>query len=116
MSDDKPITWITTKAPAFAFLRADGTQHIYTCKLPPVDADLYAAMKERAEAAERERGQLRGKYTTLIAETSETLQLAYQVYRDAGGKVNGNSIFSLGEWLLWLPTQKDELLDPQPRA
>lgn len=52
MSEDKPITWITTKAPAFAFLRPDGTQHIYTCKLPPVDADLYAAMKARAEAAE----------------------------------------------------------------
>lgn len=67
-----------------------------------------ATLTERAEKAEREREQLRGKYTTIIAETSETLQLAYQVYRDAGGKVNGNSIYSLGEWLQWLPTQTDE--------
>jgi hypothetical protein len=47
----------------------------------------------------------------LTAETN--LHLAYQVYRDAGGKVGGNSIFSFGEWLLWLPSQTDELLDPQ---
>ena len=41
------------------------------------------------------------------------LHLAYQVYRDVGGKVGSNSIFTFGEWLAWLATQTDELLDPQ---
>lgn len=68
--------------------------------------------KQRAEMAEAERNQLR----KANAEQAELLGLAYQVYRDAGGKVGSNSIYSFGEWLQWLPTQTDELLDPQPRV
>ena len=66
----------------------------------------------RTEQAEAERDRLRKR----DADASELLQLAYQVYRDAGGKVGSSSIFSFGEWLQWLPTQTDESLIEDFRA
>lgn len=82
-------------------------------------SDEITSLRQRAEAAERELNQLRPERDRLSkrnAELSDLLRLAYSVYRDAGGKVGNDSIFSYGEWILWLPTQTDESLIADFRA
>ncbi len=61
-----------------------------------------------------ERDQLRISNARLLKENAELrqlLELAYAVYRDANGMVGSNYIFSLADWLSWLPSQTDEALN-----
>lgn len=72
-----------------------------------------AAAERRADVAEQKRHQERTKNSRLhrdVAESMQLLHFAYLAYRDVGGKIGDNYIFSLGEWMQWLPSQSDEIV------
>ena len=72
-----------------------------------------AAAERRADVAEQERHQERTKNSRLhrdVAESMQLLHFAYLAYRDVGGKIGDNYIFSFGEWMQWLPSQSDEIV------